>query len=194
MSEPKPKTANPHRPAVVAISGPQGAGKSTLAGALASSGPFARLSFAAPLRRMLAAMGVENLEDKTSPRPALCGKNVRQALQTLGTAWGRGMVGDTVWTGLLLDEARPLLASGMSVAVDDARFRDELGALRLLAAQAGAAFLSVRVPVPPGNAWPQDDHASEAEWPSFPVDLTLDPAPPQDWAWAVRRRLLRLRP
>ena len=67
---------------------------------------FLCLPFAAPLKAMFAALGIAPAprDDprvwRETPHPLLCGRTPRQALQTLGTEWGRDCIGDDVWVRL----------------------------------------------------------------------------------------------
>jgi hypothetical protein len=59
---------------------------------------FARVRFAGPLKAMMAALGCTNAEidgdRKEVPCDLLGGKSPRWAMQTLGTEWGRKLIGD----------------------------------------------------------------------------------------------------
>lgn len=117
---------------IVAFCGPAGVGKSTAAKYFLDRG-YTRISFADPLRRMLAALtDVESgyNERKNEPRWELCGKTVRQALQTLGTEWGRGLIGEDLW--LRQFEQQVADHPFKSWVLDDCRFDNEAVLIRRL--------------------------------------------------------------
>ena len=120
---------------LIGIAGPAQSGKSTL------SGEFRRLvefrghryseqPFAGPLKRMLAAIGVDTSDlSKNAPVPFLDGSvTPRIMMQTLGTEWGRKLLPDLwlrVWQHELDDTAH-------TVCVPDVRFDNEAGLIRSL--------------------------------------------------------------
>lgn len=121
------------RPRVVALSGAAGSGKSTVADYLVRNG-FTRVKFAAPLKAMCSAIGLTDAhiegELKEQPCALLQGKTPRYAMQTLGTEWGRALLGDDFWVGLWRQAANDVLESGGSVVVDDCRFPNEAAVVR----------------------------------------------------------------
>ncbi len=94
------------------------------------------MKFAGPLKSMLFAIGLtdEEIEGsrKESPHPLLCGKTARLAMQTLGTEWGRDMIGPDFWVNVWTETAREELHQGGRVVVDDCRFENEAGTVRRL--------------------------------------------------------------
>lgn len=158
---------------IIALYGPQQAGKSEAAKAIALLPRWSRLSFAQPLYDMMSALLGEDARklDKAAPLDALCGKPLRHALQTLGTEWGRGMVGDTIWLnamGAAIDRCRACGDEG--VVIDDLRFTNEY---RLLYGR-GATIIRIEREgclIPTLN----QGHASEADWCDFmPDDAVLN--------------------
>lgn len=145
---------------MLGITGLAGCGKSLAASALEDGQDFTRVSFAAPLKRMLLALGVSS-HDKEACPPVLCGQTVRHALQTLGTEWGRQMIGSDIWVNAAMEHARHRLP----VVFDDVRFENEARAIR----QAGGKVIRI---LRPGTR--QMDHASEAGIPASLIDLTLE--------------------
>lgn len=110
---------------------------------------------------------------KDVPSDYLCGKTPRYAMQTLGTEWGRMILGEDVWTNIMLLRARSRIEDGFSVVIDDVRFPDEVNALRLL----GATIVRI---VRPGVDVPAE-HASEAHVQSLPVDaVVVNDGSPED--------------
>ena len=67
---------------------------------------------------------------KETPSHLLCGATPRRAMQTLGTEWGRNMIGPDVWVRLTMHRVDELLASGVNVIIDDVRFDNEAEAIR----------------------------------------------------------------
>lgn len=137
---------------IIGLCGLASSGKSTAAAALEDIG-FRRVSFADPLRRMLLAFGVtvDELADKEAPCAALCGRTVRYAMQTLGTEWGRELVGPDVWTRAW---AREEAVKWADVVADDVRFPNEADVIR------SAGGIVVRI-VRPGLI--AGDHLSERQ-------------------------------
>ena len=110
---------------IVLLCGPSGAGKSAVSRCM---GDYQIISFARPIKRMLSAIGIDNINTgKEHPRNKLCGKSVRFAMQTLGTQWGRETIGSDIWNGLWLDEVS---RSWDDVVADDVRFQDEIEAAK----------------------------------------------------------------
>lgn len=122
--------ANDNRLPVVAFTGLAGSGKSTAADYLIGKG-YTRVKFAQPLKDMLRSIGLtdEHIEGnlKDEPCDLLLGWTPRYAMQTLGTEWGRDLLGATFWERLWRRNA--LNACG-SVVVDDCRFENEAAAVR----------------------------------------------------------------
>lgn len=150
---------------IVSFFGPQGAGKSEAAKAVATMPGWHRISFADPLYAMMSALLGTDARSlpKHEPQDALCGKTLRYALQRLGTEYGRGMLGDTIWTDALARRVAELRDAGaVGVVIDDLRFANEYALLRSM----GARIVCVSREGHRLNA----DHASEADW----VDFTPD--------------------
>lgn len=114
---------------VIAISGYAESGKSTVADILVREYGYARVKFADPLKNMLRAIGLGEAEiegeRKELPCALLQGKTPRHAMVTLGTEWGRDMIGSNFWTGLWLNAVGDVWATGRNVVVDDCRFPNE---------------------------------------------------------------------
>lgn len=89
------------------------------------------LPFAAPLKRMLASLGVDDRHlygtpaDKEQPLDLLCGRSARSALQTLGTEWGRNLIGDDLWLRAWLHAVETESDPGDVIVADDVRFANE---------------------------------------------------------------------
>lgn len=125
-------------PPIIALSGPAGSGKSTVAARLASRYDAHRIRFADPLKAMLTAilvsagtstdMAYRMVEGdlKEVPATALCGRTPRHAMQTLGTEWGRDLMHPNLWIELWAAKARTALRNGFAVVVEDCRFLNEV--------------------------------------------------------------------
>jgi hypothetical protein len=110
---------------LIGISGAAGSGKSTAAEHLVEVWGFHRRRFAGPLKAMMKAFGLTDAQvdgdEKAIALDILGGKTPRQAMQTLGTEWGRVLVAPDLW----LRAWRATLPSGVDVVVDDVRFPNE---------------------------------------------------------------------
>lgn len=123
---------------IIALTGKAGSGKSTVAAWMAKTYGFRRVRFADPLKDMLRSLywdaGVDDetirrkIEGdlKEQPCAMLRGKTPRQAMQWLGTEWGREMIGADFWTELWALRAFP----HEKVVVEDCRFDNEAEAVR----------------------------------------------------------------
>ena len=120
-------------PIVVAFAGTKGAGKDTAADVLVTEHDFTRVRMADGLKEMLRALlryrGTDDAlieryiegDLKETPCPALNGRTMRHAMQTLGTDWGRKMIDEDIWVDSTHDR---ILAVGDAV-VSDIRFPNE---------------------------------------------------------------------
>ena len=149
---------------ILGLVGPKGCGKSTLANLLVRDHDFRRISFASPLKMMLRSLlmnqglpagTVTDMIDgplKEIPTPYLEDKSPRHAMQTLGTEWGRNLIGDSLWINAWRRAAE---YSRQAIVADDVRFLNEaevirnLGGKVLLISRAGLGF--------------GDEHVSEQE-------------------------------
>lgn len=115
---------------IVGLSGPAGCGKSTAAAHLCMNYGFARRRFAGPLKAMMFAFGctIEQVEGdlKGVPCDLLGGKTPRQAMQYLGTEWGRDLMHPDLWLNAWVAS---LPAQG-DVVADDVRFPNEVEAIK----------------------------------------------------------------
>lgn len=114
---------------LIGISGAMGSGKSYSASYLVNEYGYELVKFAGPLKDMLRAIGLtdEHIEGdlKEEPCDLLCGKTPRYAMQTLGTEWGRNILGDDLWGELWRSRVERIIASGGKVVTDDVRFSNE---------------------------------------------------------------------
>jgi len=160
-------------PLRIALCGLAGSGKSTAADYLVSRHKFKRLSYAAPIKKMLrvlliesGATLVESIEMtegrlKELPSPYLCGNSARYAMQSLGTEWGRELIGSEIWRRILINKVRTY--GSTPVVVDDLRFPNEAEALK------AEGFVIVRIKRSENAI--SAPHSSEGQ--EFEVDLTI---------------------
>lgn len=117
---------------IIGFSGKAGSGKSTAANFLANEHWFIKHKMAKPLKNMCRALGMseEQIEGnlKEVPDPMLDGKTPRYVMQSLGTEWGRKLIGESLWTDAWL-ATRP---ENSDIVVDDIRFLNELTTVRSL--------------------------------------------------------------
>jgi ribose 1,5-bisphosphokinase PhnN len=115
---------------LIGLAGPAGAGKDTVADYLVEKHSFQKLSFAGPLKAMLAAGGMPEPQDRALKELAIPGFDFswRQAAQSLGTEWGRELDPD-LWIKLVekriasIDNV--LSSRGSRIVLSDVRFVNE---------------------------------------------------------------------
>ena len=129
---------------LIGLCGLARSGKTTAAEYFVSRG-LIRLSFSAPIKVMLRCIGLSEREIlgdlKDVPCDALLGHTPRHAMQTLGTDWGRKMIGEDIWANIGIMRASmvlsgierdPSLSGCRGVVFDDVRFRNEVEAIKAL--------------------------------------------------------------
>lgn len=162
---------------IVGLTGYKGHGKDTVANLLVRDHGFTLLRFADPLKNMLRGfyrtVGVPEFEIearieghlKEQPDPWLMHVTPRQAMQTLGTEWGRHCVALNFWVATLVRRSKRLT----NVVVPDVRYQNECHAIQ----QANGIVLQVdageRVPA---NEF--SNHSSEKEIRNLSVDGVID--------------------
>lgn len=157
-------------PRLIGITGLKGSGKSSTAAVLHSLG-YSRLALASPLKHMLAMLGVTDAElngaEKETPSELLCGHTPRFAMQTLGTEWGRHLIGEDLWVRVMELKLRALWQSDPEarVVIDDLRFENECECVKRLG---GRVWRIQRTALIAG-----DLHLSERYVQRIPVDMTL---------------------
>jgi hypothetical protein len=115
---------------LIGFAGFAGSGKTFAAATLVSQAGFTRARFADPLKDMAKALGLSHDQVdghlKETPTPILCGRTPRYALQTLGTEWGRDLIGPGLWIDAWRRRVVGQLIDGYSIVVDDVRFINEI--------------------------------------------------------------------
>lgn len=173
---------------LVGIMGPKGVGKSPFAAFLGEVCDIDRLHIAAPLKRMLEVLGLtpDQLDgaEKEIPTPLLMGKTPREAMQTLGTEWGRDCIHIDLWVAHWVKAAE---ASPSPIVVNEGvRYPNEAEAIK---ARGGLLFRVSR------DGFARAGHSSEtADLP--PADVTIEGASlPQlrtlahEWGARLNQRL-----
>lgn len=145
-------------PVLIGLSGRAGSGKTYASNHLVSRYGYTRVKFADPLKDMLRAVGLteEHIEGKLKEEPCdlLCGKTPRFAMQTLGTEWGRNLIGDGLWGSLWSARVESLLSQEALVVTDDVRFSNEAERIKSM----GGIVIGLESPVSVIDA----THSSEA--------------------------------
>lgn len=123
---------------IISLVGASGGGKSTLAKMLEERG-YVRLAMAKPLKDALKAMGLTTQDlygppsHRSSPSDLLCGKSPRHAMMTLGTEWGRDLIGPDFWVNVVQQQIikHKVRCAGKKdgqckgVVIEDVRFPNE---------------------------------------------------------------------
>jgi len=147
-------------PSLIGLTGPAGSGKDTAARYLEQAHGYRIVSFAAPIRAMLGGLlgyvgehsgWMTERELKEQPIPGI-GRSYRELAQTLGTEWGRNVLGTEFWLDLLATHCTR--RGGTHFVVTDVRFPNEL---QLLRAADGVIWQLLRHGIGPVR-----DHVSES--------------------------------
>jgi hypothetical protein len=150
---------------LILLSGSAGAGKDTMADALTQNIPQAKkISLASGVKETLScflACPIEDLDDRTfkeSSHPRLMGKTVREAMQTLGTCWGREMIHPDVWVNVAKDkiEGEWKKSPKTTIVIPDIRYDTEAESLKKI----GGVLIKVERPDNP-NETISNQHSSE---------------------------------
>lgn len=146
-------------PRLVGLCGAAGVGKDTVAEVLVREHGFRRMAFADPIKDALAAMlgglfltRAHSHDNKELPIEGL-GVSYRMLVQTLGTEWGRQMIGEDFWVAILRRRLAIEVDATTPVVVSDVRFANEAAWVR----EFGVLWHIRRPGVAPVRA-----HASEA--------------------------------
>jgi hypothetical protein len=146
-------------------------GKTTSANALIKVYGYERMSFAAPIKRMLSTLaGVTDAhlygDKKEEPIQELGGRTSRYLMEALGTRWGREMVDDMLWAKQALVLAAQAMREGKYVVFDDVRFHNEVMAIHSLK---GVVFRVKRPHVPVDMSLPANQEVA-----NLPVNAEID--------------------
>ena len=126
-------------PRIVGLCGRKGSGKDTAAAVLVSRG-YENVKFAGGLKTMLRSLlAYQGYEDavidemiegdlKETPTDTLGGHDPRYAMQTLGSEWGRQLMGEDFWVRTAVSR----MNSFDRVVVTDVRFPNEAEAIQRL--------------------------------------------------------------
>jgi len=151
-------------PRLIGLVGYQRSGKTTTARLLDDQHGYIWTRFAGPLKEMLKCLGLtdEHLDGtlKNTPCELLGGKTPVQAMQFLGTEWGRKMIFSDLWLNVWEARVRQLLEAGHRVVVDDVRFGNEAALVRNLG---GELWLITRPGVSRGSDHPSEDFVAECK-------------------------------
>lgn len=115
-------------------------GKSTVAQLLCEHN-FRTVAVATPLKAMIRTLMehagyVDSFifealhgNQKNAPLALLSGRSARELMQTLGTEWGRNMVGTDLWLASVSKSIRAVHESGYNVVIEDVRYTNEMNFL-----------------------------------------------------------------
>lgn len=153
---------------IIGLSGLAGSGKSEVAAYLEREHGFQRIRFAGPLKAMCRAFGLSDDEIegtlKETPRAILCGKTPRYFMQTLGTEFGRNLIGSSIWVNAwrtAVERTEPDAA----IVVEDVRFPDEVAAIE------SASPFHILIRIHRGKSTIAGTHVSEIQ--TFHSDATI---------------------
>jgi len=154
------------KPTIVAFTGIAQVGKTTAAQGFLSIG-YDRMSFADPLKAMVRCL--THVTNKDARPEELCGKTLREVYQSIGTDWGRNMVGQDIWIRAGKARLETLMGDVLcgvirGVVIDDVRFDNEAELIRDM----GGVVVEITRP----NSI-QMDHQSEAGISRSLIDYTF---------------------
>lgn len=123
---------------VIGVTGLKYSGKTTVSRFIQDTRKGQIISFATPLKKMLLTLGLteDDVFGKTKEVTSelLCGHTPRWAMQSLGTEWGRKLIGEDIWVNAWEHQAK-LATLGLPnkiIIVDDLRFPNELDRIKYL--------------------------------------------------------------
>lgn len=152
-------------PRLIGLTGPMGCGKSSVAKMLERQYGYTRIRMADPLKDMMRALGMSEAEiegdRKEQPSPLLLGHTPRWGMQTLGTEWGRQIIGPAIWVRAWERRVDHALINGKHVVVEDVRFPNEVTAITENAGELWSVYRIIELPDGPMR------HASETSLPHF---------------------------
>jgi len=161
---------------LIALVGPAGCGKSTVAKILAQEFAYKRIKFSQPLKDMLLALGLTEAHTeghlKHTPCDLLGGKTLRYAMQTLGTEWERDSMDKNFWANIWRTRGQEHRCERhlnrhsrwRSVVTEDCRFENEAKLVREL----GGEIWVIERP-----SYSYTGHSSETEMADIKSDLII---------------------
>lgn len=156
---------------IIGLTGAAFSGKDTVGIYLARSHNFAIFAFADPIREGLKAMLDLTAADF---RPENKEKTIdwivrspRQLMQSLGTEWGRELVGATIWTDHMARRIDAATHAGEDVVITDVRFNTEVDLIKRLGGEIW------RVQRPNAETTSHRTHRSETEAAAIAHDRLL---------------------
>lgn len=158
---------------LLGIAGPARSGKDTIGNYLKDTKHFVGLAYATPMKSMISTLlnvsveWIEAEENKECPVPGL-NYSPRELLQTLGTDWGRNILGEDFWVDIVWRQVTALIESDNreSIVITDVRIENEATRIRL----AGGVICHVARP----NCVQVNKHASEAGIKIQPTDFSVN--------------------
>ena len=116
------------KPFVIGVTGKARSGKDTLSEHLYTRLGFDcnRAAFADPVKDMLRAIGIDNIEGYKEEVHPLLGVTSRKMMQTLGTEWGREAIGEDTWINLTKEKGK----GKKFLVISDVRFENEANFVR----------------------------------------------------------------
>lgn len=177
---------------IVGLMGALSSGKSLVSDHLMERHGFCRISFAAPLKKALMAMGADYQDVWGGRKGAynpLFGQTNRYAMQTLGTEWGRRLMSPDIWVNVVRRDIWNEAAKWseqcagapvpLRIVIDDMRFHNEAALVHEFGGQVwtvhrpgvGPGLLRQRAlrALPRWLGWTTGIHESERYW------VTMDP-------------------
>ena len=124
---------------LIGFAGPARSGKTYMANRVKEHiepGRSTIVSFADPIKDMLSVLIGSDAKDdsiKELPHKDLCNQTIRKAMQTLGTEWGRNLIGQNIWINAL--EKRVKSTDASVVLIPDVRFDSEAEMIFKMAAK-----------------------------------------------------------
>lgn len=111
---------------IIGLSGPSGVGKSHVARQIAKFTGGDQVSFASNIKLGLFVMGLgADPEDKEGE--VYNGHSGRDLMRSLGTEWGRKIIGEDVWVDMLFESLSK--SDSHLTVIDDVRFGNEADAI-----------------------------------------------------------------
>lgn len=116
------------KPFVIGVTGKARSGKDTLSEHLYTRLGFDcnRAAFADPVKDMLRAIGIDDIEGYKEEVHPLLGVTSRKMMQTLGTEWGREVIGEDTWINLTKEKGK----GKKFLVISDVRFENEANFVR----------------------------------------------------------------